>query len=64
MSIPGYDAWKLATPPEYDITPEQEMEMEDEERRLRLLCVECGEYPSDPPSKLCPACEAYQEHQR
>ena len=23
--LPGYDAWKLATPPEYDITPEQEL---------------------------------------
>ncbi len=33
MSIPGYDAWKLATPPEYDITPEQEREIEDEQRR-------------------------------
>jgi len=37
MSIPGYDAWKLATPPEYDITPDQERRMEDEEtRRLAI----------------------------
>ena len=27
------------------------------------LCKDCGRYPSDPPSKLCPACEAYREHQ-
>ena len=27
-------------------------------------CAECGINPSDPPSSLCPACEAYQEHQR
>ncbi len=24
----GYDVWKLATPPEYDITPEQEAEID------------------------------------
>ena len=24
MNIPGYDAWKLATPPEYETSPEQE----------------------------------------
>ena len=28
----GYDVWKLATPPEYDITPEQEAELEAEYR--------------------------------
>jgi hypothetical protein len=37
--LPGYDAWKLATPPEDDITPEQERAMEQErweqEERLR-----------------------------
>ena len=27
----GYDTWKLATPPEYDITPEQEAELEAED---------------------------------
>lgn len=27
MNLPGYDAWKLASP--YDITPEQERELED-----------------------------------
>jgi hypothetical protein len=27
-------------------------------------CVECGRYLADPPSRLCPGCEAYQGHQR
>lgn len=39
MNLPGYDAWKLATPPHYEMTPEQECELEDqlalEEQRLR-----------------------------
>ena len=26
------------------------------------LCIECGLYPADDPSPLCPGCEAYQEH--
>lgn len=26
------------------------------------VCKECGKYPADPPSKLCPGCEAYREH--
>jgi hypothetical protein len=28
------------------------------------LCEECGIYRSDPPSRLCPGCQAYGEHQR
>lgn len=31
-------------------------------RRKTALCGECGIYPADPPSRLCPGCEAYQEH--
>lgn len=27
------------------------------------LCDECGIYRADPPSKLCPGCQAYREHQ-
>lgn len=27
-------------------------------------CEGCGIYPADPPSKLCPGCQAYQEHQQ
>lgn len=29
-----------------------------------LLCEGCGCNRADPPSKLCPGCQAYQEHQR
>jgi hypothetical protein len=25
-------------------------------------CVGCGQNPADPPSKLCPGCQAYREH--
>ena len=25
-------------------------------------CTDCGINPSDPPSELCPGCEAYREH--
>lgn len=39
MSIPGYDAWKLATPPEYEITGEEERALEEnremQEQNLR-----------------------------
>jgi hypothetical protein len=27
-------------------------------------CEECGIYHADPPSKLCPGCQAYREHQQ
>jgi rubrerythrin len=27
-------------------------------------CDDCGINYADPPSKLCPGCQAYQEHQR
>ena len=27
------------------------------------LCEQCGKNPSDPPSKFCPGCDAYLEHQ-
>lgn len=35
-----------------------------EQRAWPKMCVECGKYPADPPSKLCPGCEAYKEHQK
>lgn len=28
------------------------------------MCESCGVNRSDPPSKLCPGCQAYQEHQQ
>lgn len=30
MNLPGYDPWKLASPPGYDLTAAQERELEDE----------------------------------
>lgn len=27
-------------------------------------CEGCGQNTADPPGRLCPGCEAYQEHQR
>lgn len=37
--------------------------MEDAEAWVEgVLCVDCGKYPADLPSKLCPGCEAYREH--
>ena len=29
---------------------------------LPAKCAACGIYPADPPSSLCPGCEAYKEH--
>ena len=31
--------------------------------RDELKCDDCGVNQADPPSKLCPGCEAYKEHQ-
>jgi hypothetical protein len=38
---------------------------EDEERLIRRgrRCADCGLHYADPPSRLCPGCEAYREHQ-
>ncbi len=30
--------------------------------RIPPLCEECYVYRSDPPSKLCPGCQAYNDH--
>jgi hypothetical protein len=32
--------------------------------RMPPMCEECDQYRSDPPSKLCPGCQAYGEHTR
>jgi hypothetical protein len=32
-------------------------------KQRRKRCVECGVNWSDPPSRLCPGCEAYRDHQ-
>lgn len=28
------------------------------------MCAECGQYKADPPSDVCPGCEAYRDHTR
>jgi len=33
-------------------------------RRLPPICSVCGVNRADPPSRLCPGCQAYAEHQR
>ena len=53
----------------YDFPPDQE-DREDWQAMLKAaldepecpMCDECGKYPADPPSKLCPGCQAYREH--
>lgn len=35
---------------------------ETEPKEKPLLCEECGLYPADLPSKICPGCAAYKEH--
>jgi predicted Zn-ribbon and HTH transcriptional regulator len=42
----------------------RELHERGEAMRKPPLCADCGERQSDPPSKLCPGCEAYREHQR
>lgn len=37
MTLPGYDAWKLATPPEYEWGPGEEEAFEDAEWYERLI---------------------------
>lgn len=32
-------------------------------RRHRGMCEDCGKNLADKPSKRCPGCEAYREHQ-
>jgi rubrerythrin len=32
--------------------------------RFIRLCTGCGIYQADPPSRLCPGCQAYEDHLR
>lgn len=32
--------------------------------KLPPYCIMCNTNRSDPPSKLCPGCQAYKEHQK
>lgn len=48
--LPGYDAWKLATPPEYDI--------------IGYECRVCGDWVEvEEDRDICPDCESYQENE-
>jgi|SRR5215472_6575924 len=42
VHLPGYDAWKLAIPPEYEITPEEERRLEaiDDLQRARAAATQ------------------------
>lgn len=42
--------------------PEQKTMHRALRQSLRLLCEECGKFTRDPPSHLCPVCQAYKEH--
>jgi len=49
-------------------TPQTCFQIRDQRRaeqakRRPPLCVGCGVNRSDPPSRFCPACQAYREHQ-
>lgn len=44
LSIPGYDAWKLATPPEYEMTAKEE----ECQRARNNPCPRCGGDSDDP----------------
>lgn len=43
---------------------ESACEWEFEDKPNDLKCIECGTNLADPPSLLCPGCEAYREHVR
>lgn len=30
--------------------------------RMPKVCDSCGQNPPDPPSRLCPGCQAYRDH--
>jgi hypothetical protein len=50
------DVWRQALP-----AAQREMDAESVRRRR---CTECGQHWADPPSTLCPGCQAYVEHQQ
>lgn len=44
---------------DYEVWKRRAMEPKPQPAR----CAECDRYYADPPSKLCPGCQAYREHQ-
>lgn len=59
-----YGAWFRALETRHLTQGEQRTLSAALRRSTRLLCESCGKFTRDPPSHLCPGCEAYQEHQR
>jgi len=41
---------------------ERRKQKRDHLGRFVRLCVDCGIFEADPPSKRCPGCQAYREH--
>lgn len=52
----------------YSDWEQRQLDIESGKRMDRIrrppICEGCGINRSDPPSKLCPGCQAYQEHQQ
>lgn len=49
----------------FTMTPEEDQEVQDAfdgKIKAPAICEECGKGHSDPPSKLCPGCQAYRDH--
>lgn len=50
--------------PRFYLTDEQDREVQAAfDSDLPPMCDGCGLNRADPPSKLCPGCQAYREHQ-
>jgi rubrerythrin len=45
-------------------TTRRQMKNLDKKPQYPMLCEECGKNYADPPSRVCPGCEAYREHQQ
>lgn len=61
MSLPGYDAWKLAYPPHWDDEPEEEDEDERQEEEAQPLggpvrCLDCGYTWNTSEETVCEEC--------
>jgi len=50
--------------PKFKLDREQDIEVQAvfDGTKLPPKCSDCGEKYSDPPSKLCPGCQAYRDH--
>ena len=51
--------------PRFYLTDEQDKEVQAAfDGMLPPMCEGCDQNRADPPSKLCPGCQAYREHQQ